>query len=134
VRLARPDRAKLLAELSAQAIDGKDGIYKVGKHPAEYVLVDAYGLTDLMGDHKVVDFIHFDIQGAEADVIEASIADMDSRVRCVAIGTHSGEIEEKLRTMFGAHDWLCLHDEVQKPRPNGILGDGNQVWVNPKFL
>lgn len=131
---AGPDRGKLLAELAAQPIDGKPGIFKVGKYPAEYVLVDAYGLTDLMGNHPVVDFIHFDIQGAEADVIEAAIADMDKRVRCIAVGTHSGEIEARLRVLLAEHEWHCVHDEVQKPRPNGILGDGNQVWVNPRFL
>lgn len=87
-----------------------------------------------MGAHPVVDFIHFDIQGAEADVIEAAIADMDARVRCIAVGTHSGEIEARLRALLPGHDWLCVHDAVQKPRPNGILGDGNQVWANRRFL
>ena len=59
---------------------------------------------------------------------------MNARVRCIAVGTHSTAIEEQLRALMPANDWLCVHDAAQQLRPNGHLGDGNQVWVNRRML
>ena len=63
------DRARLLADLGAEPVPARPDHYTVGNRPHEYRLVPAYGLSDLMGDHPRVDYIHFDIQGAEAEVI-----------------------------------------------------------------
>ncbi len=128
------DRAKLLEDIRAKPVPDRPGMYTVGKYPSEYSLVDAYSLPDLMGDHDLIDMIHFDIQGFEGEVIAAAIKAMNARVRAIYVGTHSGEIEALLRAMMPGHDWLCARDRPQSPNPNGVLLDGTQVWLNRRFL
>ncbi len=128
------DRAKLLDDIRAKPVPGRSGFYTVAKYPGEYNLVDAYSLPDLMGDHDLIDMIHFDIQGAEGEVIAAAIDEMNRRVRGIFVGTHSGEIEALLRALMPGHDWLCVKDKPQPRGPDGVLRDGTQVWLNRRFL
>ena len=58
----------------------------------------------------MVDLIDMDIQGAEADVVEASRDLLDQRVKRVHIGTHGGDIEARLRAAFAGMGWHCHYD------------------------
>jgi FkbM family methyltransferase len=57
----------------------------------------------------VVDLVDLDVQHAEADVLEAGTDGLE-RVRCVHIGTHSAELEQRLRTLFTGLGWRCRTD------------------------
>ncbi len=128
------DRAKMIEAARAVPMAGQPGVYTIGARHLPYDLVPAYTLSELMGDHEMIDYIHFDIQGSEGPVIETSIADMTARVRVICVGTHSGDIEAALRILMPAHGWVCLRDEPQPMHPRGKLGDGTQVWLNRRFL
>ena len=128
------DHAKLLAEVRAVPFEGRPGVYSVGKRNLPYNLVPSYSLLELMGDHELIDYIHFDIQGSEREVIETTIEAMNARVRVIFVGTHSGEIEAALRVLLPANDWHCAYDTPQWPKPVGVPGDGSQVWLNRRFF
>jgi len=135
---AGPDRAAILADLRAEPVPDRPGHYRLPNsragRPIEYLMLEAWSLTDLMVDHALIDFIHFDIQGAEGEVIAHGIDALNRKVRCIAVGTHSSAIEAQLRALMPDTGWRIMHDAAQKPRPNGILGDGTQVWLNERFL
>jgi FkbM family methyltransferase len=87
-----------------------------------------------------VDYLHMDIQGAEADVIEAGRSLIDARFKVVNIGTHSDAIEARLRSVFVELGWMNLFDvslggvrslEFGERTEKVTFGDGVQVWVNP---
>jgi FkbM family methyltransferase len=86
----------------------------------------------------VVHLVDLDVQGAEADVLEAG-ADELERVRCVHIGTHSGELEQRLRTLFTGLGWRCRTDypclqttaETWWGARDVTFVDGVQTWLNP---
>jgi len=124
----------LLAELNAEPSDEDPNLYKLPKRPGLYAMQRSVSLNDLIKDKEVVDYIHFDIQGSEGDVIESSVDVMNAKVRSVYIGTHSHEIEDQIKKCLNAQDWLLLHDETMHHRDNGSLQDGAQVWINPRFL
>lgn len=84
-----------------------------------------------------VDLLHIDIQGGEADYIEAAIADLNRHVRYMVIGTHSRQIEGRLLSTLLSHDWNL---EMERPAiirlANGkphISVDGVQGWRSPTF-
>ena len=96
--------------------------------------VRAVRLADLV-PRGLVDLIHLDVQGVEAEVIADSIASL-RRVRYVQVGTHSTEIETTLRTLFTGLGWTALADyalggEHDTPYGRVCLVDGAQTWRNP---
>ena len=116
----------------------------LGRPPVEsltdksVVWVPCVTLSDLLSPHPYVDLIDIDVQGAEVDVLTSAIELLNERVRRVHIGTHSTEIEERLRTLFNIHRWRNLNDYPclrQAPTPYGEItfGDGVQTWVNPQL-
>ncbi len=88
-----------------------------------------------------IDYMHMDIQGAEADFLEAYPELLQQHVRTVNVGTHSAQIEDRLRTLFHTLKWRCVHDVRLKSAAMvkvGLrdaqrveFGDGVQVWTNP---
>jgi FkbM family methyltransferase len=86
----------------------------------------------------IIDLIDLDVQGAEADVLEAG-ADELERVRCVHVGTHSVEQEDRLRALFGGLGWRCRNDYPWMGRAAETwwgardieFEDGVQTWLNP---
>ena len=97
-------------------------------------------LADVAGDLERIDYLHMDVQGAEADILEAGRGLLDARVSLVNIGTHSTTIEARLRALFAELGWMNLYDvslgEARKvvfgDRSEEVtFGDGVQVWVNP---
>jgi FkbM family methyltransferase len=89
-----------------------------------------------------VDLIDLDVQGAEADVLEAGVEEL-ARVRCVHVETHAPAIDVRLRALFGRLGWDCRVDIDWQPRVtvpetpwggrNVLFDGGVQSWLNPSW-
>ena len=130
------DKDALLAEVGAVEHPEDPTLYKISKSPAKYAFQQSVSLVDLIKDHDVIDYIHIDIQGAELEVMEAAINELNKKCRIIVIGTHSKEIEVSLRSLAADHDWSIAHDETMFERGDnsGRWQDGCQVWVNGRFF
>jgi FkbM family methyltransferase len=75
-------------------------------------------LTEVLADHHDVDYIDFDIQGAELDVFtEAeSLKTLSDKVRAVHVGTHSPSIHEHIRAIMLGAGWVLELDLDHNPR------------------
>ena len=98
--------------------------------------VDLVPLATVLQDVTFVDLIDMDVQGAEADVIENGIDVLNQKVRRVHIGTHSHEVEERIRTAMIKQNWINIWDfpcQGESDTPYGRIkfGDGVQSWLNP---
>jgi hypothetical protein len=91
--------------VTAEANPGRD--YR-GLSP-DYVEVPGYSLQTLCRDLPVIDYMHWDIQGAELEVARAAIDFLDERARFLFIGTHSPLIEGSLLDLFHQRQWDVLH-------------------------
>lgn len=95
-------------------------------------------LDHLIGARERIDLLHVDIQGGEADFIEASRRHLRERVAYIMIGTHSRGLEKRIRRALSNDGWLL---EIQRPAIYGmrITGprlkvDGVQGWRNTRLL
>ena len=126
-RLDRPD-----VDYGAKAVFGP------GTDEQGMVEVPCFALTTLLADlPHVIDLIHCDVQGAEADVIGAAADVLDQRARRLVIGTHSRKVEGVLLEHFVGRGWRLEHESVclYRQMPSGELvqtKDGEQVWRNPR--
>jgi hypothetical protein len=110
----------------------------VGLH--KKISLQSYSLETLMKDFDVFDFIHFDIQGHEFDVIKASIEVLSQKVRYMFVGTHSRKIDGDIISFMFEHDWELLRETptvFNKGRRTKHLADytvvdGAQFWKNTK--
>ena len=100
--------------------------------------VPCISLQTLLDRMPVLDFLHCDVQGAEADVLASAIDAVGQRVRRICIGTHGRAIEAALLDLIARHGWVL---EVEKPcglqQQEGkmiLIADGVQVWRNPRNL
>lgn len=101
-----------------------------------YERIRSISLATLLKDEPLVDFVHFDIQGAEADVIEASAAFLTGKVRYMVVGTHSRTIEGRIMDVLRHHGWLLVSEQPARMKypangPEYAVADGTQVWRNP---
>lgn len=105
----------------------------------EHETVPAYSLPDLLADSRVVDFLHIDIQGAEAEVCKSSAAFLAERVRYIVIGTHSRRIEGDVIETLMTSGFKLLREHpcyfsLENPWPGSFEGlthtDGVQLWMN----
>ncbi|TGQ32722.1 FkbM family methyltransferase [Mesorhizobium sp. M00.F.Ca.ET.216.01.1.1] len=102
----------------------------------QYQRLDAFPLSEIVKGEPV-DLLHIDIQGGEADYIEASLADLAKFVRYIVIGTHSRQIEGRILAALLREDWTL---EMERPaifkmesgHPQ-IAVDGVQGWRNPSL-
>jgi FkbM family methyltransferase len=108
--------------------------------------VRAVTLEELLRDAGTVDFLHMDIQGAEYDVLAASMDLMDRQVRLAHIGTHSPgaeatrgrDMDALVHELFSAHGWTArvrIAPEATHP-VEGVpvkFVDGVQSWLNPRL-
>jgi FkbM family methyltransferase len=94
-------------------------------------------VATLLRGEPIVDILHCDIQGAEVEVLEASIVDITGRVRRVVVGTHGRGIEERLFDIFSRHGWSLQADRAcaveQREGKVCPTKDGEQLWVNPQL-
>ena len=100
--------------------------------------VPCASLITLLKRMPILDFLHSDIQGAEADVFTAAIELVNLRVRRVCIGTHGRFVEGQLLKLFASHGWSLESEEpctvVQDGRKVANIADGVQVWRNQRQL
>jgi FkbM family methyltransferase len=95
-------------------------------------------LADLLVPLTSVDLIDMDIQGAEADVIEASRESLAKKVKRIHVGTHGHDIEDRIRAAMTKLGWIKEWDfpcSSESMTPYGMVrfGDGIQAWLNPRF-
>lgn len=103
-----------------------------------YSALPMISLAELAAAHARIDLLHIDIQGGEADLVEACLDILSAKFAYVLIGTHSREIEGRLfEVMLGA-GWVL---DMERPafltlagdRPE-VTVDGVQSWRNPALL
>ncbi|HLX77500.1 MAG TPA: hypothetical protein VKR27_01330, partial [Acidimicrobiales bacterium] len=99
-----------------------------------YEELRVFGLGELIGDQTSLDLLHVDIQGGEADLIEASRRVLDERVAYLLVGTHSRQIEGRLFECLSRAGWRL---EIERPAiitltESGPVTsvDGVQGWRN----
>lgn len=106
--------------------------------------VESIDLRAIAAQLPIIDYVHMDIQGSEADFLEAHPDVLDARVRYVNVGTHSNEVEARLRTLFARLGWENMYDiplrstvlirSAPDAEPLRVdFGDGVQVWRNPRL-
>ena len=88
----------------------------------------------VIGDLPVLDLLHVDIQGGEADLMEQSRAVLDSRVAYIVIGTHSRVIEGRIEAALAGAPWRLEIERaaIVELSPYGpvTMVDGVQGWRN----
>jgi FkbM family methyltransferase len=104
----------------------------------ERTIVDVRAVTlqSILHELEHVDLIDLDVQGVEADVLEAAENVLSGKVKRVHVGTHSTDNERRLRVLFGRLGWEGLNDYpcgVEADTPWGSISfqDGVQTWLNP---
>jgi FkbM family methyltransferase len=99
------------------------------------VRIKAYSLPTLIAPYPIVDLLHIDVQGLEAELIAASLGMLGNKVRRIVIGTHGRDIEHRLMTEFSTKGWLLEADEAcqyhQQAGKLDLVLDGCQAWLNP---
>jgi len=124
------------------AIGEGDGVVDYRGHARDVVDVPAYSVDTICGDLGVIDYMHWDLQGAEIQVAQSAINFLDERVRFIFVGTHSRLIEGELLELFFQHKWDLILEapcrfawDLGKPSLTGmIVMDGEVFLRNPKLL
>jgi FkbM family methyltransferase len=108
-----------------------------GREDARAIIdVRAVALTSILDDLECVDLIDLDVQGSEAEVLEAAERALTEKVKRVHIGTHSAENEGRLRALFERLHWEKVNDypcgaKVGTPWGPIHFQDGVQTWLSP---
>ncbi len=108
-------------------------------HKADFIYVSAYSVPTIAKDMQTIDFMHWDIQGAEASIADHDIEFLNEHVRFLFIGTHSRAIEGKLLELFRFSGWELIHEhpcnfvwDLAKPTLTGMVHtDGELFLRNP---
>jgi FkbM family methyltransferase len=74
-----------------------------------YVEVPAFSLATMCADMPIIDYMHWDIQGAELELARSGADLLNKRVRFLFVGTHSRPIEGGLIEFFYEHQWDVLY-------------------------
>jgi FkbM family methyltransferase len=83
-------------------------VYRDGKWGL--VAVDVLPLADILDGLDHVDLLDMDIQGSEAEVIEAGVASLDEKVSFLHVATHTPEIHNKVRELMAGREWRPIWD------------------------
>jgi len=76
---------------------------------AAFVEVDGLDIPTICEGLGQIDYMHWDIQGAELSIARTFIDYLNSHVRYVFIGTHSMAIHGNLIELFYQNRWVQLH-------------------------
>jgi len=106
--------------------------------------VDCVDMQTIAAQLPIIDYVHMDIQGSEADFLEAHPEVLNERVRSLNVGTHSSDVEARIRALFERLGWenkydIPLHSAAlirngPEAAPLRVdFGDGVQVWHNPRL-
>ncbi len=118
-----------------------DGSYLGSMAALEQVEVDVFGINDLLAQRDFWDLIHIDIQGCEAEVCLAGMAQFSEKVHYVIVGTHSRLLDGAVLELFHKAGWFLENEKPTQftyrqgvePLESMTWVDGTQVWRNPKF-
>jgi hypothetical protein len=110
----------------------------VGQDSAQLGFVSALTLSDVLRPLDRVDFMDVDIQFAEIKVIPPSLEVLGRKVKLLSIGTHSGDIHDRLRSAFDPATWEVLTDFTPWSAHETSLGrfqtqDGILTVLNKKL-
>lgn len=100
--------------------------------------VRAYSMGDLINNLGTVDFLHFDVQGSEWEILRHSKRILDKKVRFMFVGTHSRQIEGDIVGLFLNQGWKLFREKpcrfygmADAPTITGLTHlDGGQLWRN----
>lgn len=117
-----------------------DDLAQTGRTPQRsegLVEKPCYSLATILQGVDRADVVHFDIQGAELNVIRSAIDTLNAKARRLVIGTHGRDLELELMRFLDTHGWSLELDKActyQQQPPHGItlLQDGVQVWKNAR--
>jgi FkbM family methyltransferase len=108
-----------------------------------YDKVKSYCTKTLLLDHDRIDFLHMDLQGAEAKLLidQSFLNTITSKVSTLFLATQSRLIEGVALEELSNMGWLLLRERPttyqQNTRTKDINGwtlrDGGQIWINPKY-
>jgi FkbM family methyltransferase len=104
----------------------------------QIVEMRAVTLPVILSELDRVDLIDLDVQGVEAEVLEAAERALAEKVKRVHIGTHSEENEQRCRALFARLGWENLNDyasgaTAETPWGSISFQDGVQSWRNPAY-
>ena len=124
-------------ENGGQVADTKVDVDYVGRS-VEHEEVNVCTLDDALEGLGVLDLLHCDIQGAEAEVLTYGAGLLSQRVRHLFVGTHSRQIEGLLIDCFHRHGWVLQRERpcafTHRPDLASPVGmttrDGGQYWIN----
>lgn len=95
-------------------------------------------LAEVVAQHARIDLLHIDIQGGEADLVEACLPFLSHKIAYLLIGSHSRTIEGRLFAALLGAGWRL---EIERPCQLHLTGpapvthvDGVQGWRNPALL
>jgi FkbM family methyltransferase len=121
-----------------RSLDSRKGVAEIQYNSEKAKIVRTMDIAEIVANYDRIDYIHMDIQGAELDVLASDPVVLDNKVKRVLVGTHSSQIEVGLRALFRDLGWCCQYDvplngSVSANNTTFSLGDGAQVWINPKL-
>ncbi len=107
----------------------------------ETIEVKATSVAQAIDHLPVVDFMHVDIQGGEADLIPSLLEVLKRKVRVLFLGTHSRKIEGDLIDLLGSEGWSLHRERPCQFYPLSeaptLIGrtylDGAQLWINSRL-
>jgi hypothetical protein len=107
----------------------------------DYEAVPSFTVETLLREYEAIDFMHIDIQGAEAVLCKSAIEFLKARARYIFIGTHSRTIEGELISLFRTAGFEILREKPCRfsfgAWPGSLEGattaDGGQLWRNPRL-
>lgn len=122
---------------SAPVFGATDDQIKEAVDSGAYDVLDMVPLAQVAEGHDVIDLLHIDIQGGEADLIDNTLDTLAEKVRYILIGTHSREIEGRLFKSLLSNGWVL---DIERPAILALTNagphvtvDGVQGWLNPRL-
>ncbi|MGL5446999.1 MAG: FkbM family methyltransferase [Rhabdaerophilum sp.] len=111
-----------------------DAAIEAARRNGTHDILPMISLDQISEHHPRIDLLHIDIQGGEADLIEACLKTLNRSVRFMLVGTHSREIEGRIFETMRQAGWAL---EIERPAlltlgPDGPYAhvDGVQGWRN----
>jgi hypothetical protein len=104
----------------------------------EYITVDAYSpskVLSLLEDDDVLQLLHIDIQGVEAELLkQEDFYELVQRAQVLVLGTHSTESEQLAISNLDRIGYRLVGASPSKYQYEDkpiLIEDGEQVWLHP---
>ena len=136
-KLYWPASSNLLDAGMAPTSDPNASVDYRGKS-IEHIEINAIDVIEAIDHLDVVDFMHIDIQGGEAELIPNILDALSKKVSVLMIGTHSRKIEGDFIASLPQKGWKLFRERpcqfysmANAPTLEGLTYiDGAQMWVN----